>query len=192
VRLAVKTVAALSLLAVVMLWFGGLDTAPAGAAAYGRLAALLCIDLLLQTLLMARIPWVEREYGQDTLTRWHRWTGVASFLLLLAHVFLALGGDPLVRLWDLLSAYQSMVLAVIALAALVLRVASSARLVRRRMRYESWHLLHLYAYLWAWIGVPVCARCGTGCWSTGSPRRRPVWSRSTCVASPRCGRAPGC
>lgn len=154
-RLPVKTIAAGSLLAVVALWLGGRGTAPAGAAAYGRLAALTCTDLLLlQVLLMARIPWLEAAYGQDTLARWHRWTGVTSFLLLLAHVVLALGGDPLARLWRLLSAYGSMVLAVAALAALILVVATSARLVRRRMRYEAWHLLHLYAYLGVGLAVP--------------------------------------
>ncbi|GIF45652.1 putative ferric reductase [Asanoa ferruginea] len=154
-RLAVKTMAALSLLAVVVLWLSGRDTAPEGAAAYGRLAALVCTDLLLlQVLLMARIPWVEGAFGQDTLARWHRWTGVTSFLLLLAHVVLALGGDPVVRLWQLLSAYQSMVLAVVALAALVLIVATSVRWVRRRIKYEAWHLLHLYAYLGIGLAVP--------------------------------------
>jgi predicted ferric reductase len=155
VRLAVKTVAALSLIAVVGLWLNGRAAAPDGAAAYGRLAALACTDLLLlQVLLMARIPWVERAYGQDTLARWHRRTGVTSFVLLLAHVVLALGGDPLTRLWRLLSTYRSMVLAVVAMAALVLVVATSARAVRRRLRYEAWHLLHLYAYLGIGLAVP--------------------------------------
>jgi predicted ferric reductase len=155
VRLAAKTVAALSLLAVVVLWLSGLDGAAIGGAAYGRLAALACADvLLLQVLLMARIPWVEREYGQDTLARWHRWTGVVSFLLLLAHVILALGADPVARLGRLLTAYTSMVLAVVALAALVLVVVTSVRWVRRRLRYEAWHLLHLYGYLGIGLAVP--------------------------------------
>ncbi|NMO53159.1 oxidoreductase [Actinoplanes sp. TBRC 11911] len=155
VRLAIKTVAAGSLLAVVLFWLAGRDAAPAGAAGYGRLAALACTDLLLlQVLLMARIPWVEAAVGQDTLSRWHRWTGVTSFLLLLAHIVLALGGDPVVRVWQLLSAYPSMVLAVFALAALVLIMATSARRVRRHMRYEKWHLLHLYAYLGIGLAVP--------------------------------------
>jgi predicted ferric reductase len=155
VRLPVKTVAALSLFGVVALWLGGRATAPGGGAAYGRLAALAGTDLLLlQVLLMARLPWLERSYGQDTLARWHRWTGVTSFLLLLAHVALALGGDPVVRLWRLLAAYGSMVLAVAALAALILVVLTSARWIRRRMRYEAWHLLHLYAYLGIGLAVP--------------------------------------
>jgi predicted ferric reductase len=150
-----KTVAGVSLLAVVLLWLNGRGDAPAGTAAYGRLAALVCTDLLLlQVLLMARIPWVERAYGQDTLARWHRWTGVTSFLLLLAHVGLALGGDPVVRLWKLLASYGSMVFAVAALAALMLVVVTSVRWVRRRMRYEAWHLLHLYAYAGIGLAVP--------------------------------------
>ena len=154
-RLAAKTVAALSLLAVAVLWASGRDGAPGGAAAAGRLAGLTCADLLLlQVLLMARIPVVERAYGHDTLARWHRWTGFTSFLLLLAHVVLALGGRPLVRLWTLLTAYRSMVLALAALAALILVVVTSVRRVRRRLRYEKWHLLHLYGYLGIGLAVP--------------------------------------
>jgi predicted ferric reductase len=155
VRLAAKTVAAVSLLAVVVLWLGGRDSAPGGAAATGRLAGLVCADLLLiQVLLIARIPWVERAFGQDTLARWHRRTGICSFLLLLAHVVLALGGRPLVRLWTLLTSYPSMVLALAAFAAFVLVVVTSVRRVRRRMRYEKWHLLHLYGYLGVGLAVP--------------------------------------
>jgi predicted ferric reductase len=155
VRLAARTVAAFSLFAVAVLWISGRHAAPGGTAAAGRLAALACADLLLiQVLLMARIPWVERAYGQDTLARWHRWTGVGSFLLLLAHVGLALGGRPLVRLWTLLTAYRSMVLALAALAALVLVVVTSVRPVRRRLHYEKWHLLHLYGYVGVGLAVP--------------------------------------
>jgi predicted ferric reductase len=181
VRLAVKTVAALSLLAVVVLWLGGRGTAPDGAAAYGRLAALVCTDLLLlQVLLMARIPWLEAAYGQDTLARWHRWTGVTSFLLLLGHVILALGGDPVVRLWHLLAAYKSMVLAVAALAALILVVATSARPVRRRMKYEAWHLLHLYAY--AGIGLAVPHELWLGSDFRSPPARLAGWTAYAAVA----------
>ena len=75
-RITTKSVAALSLLAVVLLWWHGRDGAPAGNAAWGRLAGLTGTDLLLlQVQLMVRIPWVERAYGQDKLARWHRWTG---------------------------------------------------------------------------------------------------------------------
>ncbi|GAA3244205.1 ferric reductase-like transmembrane domain-containing protein [Dactylosporangium siamense] len=150
-------VAAASLMIVTVLWAAGLDAAPQGIAAAGRLAALWSADLLLlQVVLMARIPWLERAHGRDTVARWHRWAGHASFQLLLAHVVLALtaraGADP-GRLWTLLTG-PSMILALLALAALVLVVVTSVRSVRRRLRYESWHLLHLYAYLGVALALP--------------------------------------
>ena len=37
---------------------------------------------------MARIPLVERAFGQDRLARWHRWTGFTSFWLMVAHIVL--------------------------------------------------------------------------------------------------------
>ncbi|MGX6604256.1 ferredoxin reductase family protein [Micromonosporaceae bacterium Da 78-11] len=157
-----KVTAALSLLVVTVLWVAGLPAGPGGVAPAGRLAALWSADLLvLQVMLMARIPWLERAYGQDTLARWHRWTGFASFLLLLAHVVLAVtahsvrsGLNPAVQVWELLTSYPSMVLALLGLLSLILVVVTSVRRVRRRLRYESWHLLHLYAYLGVGLALP--------------------------------------
>ena len=161
-RYAAKIGAGLSLLAVTILWMVGRDTAPGGIAAAGRLAALWSADLLLlQVVLMARVPWVERAFGHDTLARWHKWTGFTSFLLLLLHVGPALVAysrrdetDLLDETWRLLVAYRSMFWAFAALAALILVVVTSVRGVRRRMRYESWHLLHLYAYLGVAFALP--------------------------------------
>jgi hypothetical protein len=54
--------------------------APAGCS-LGRLTGLLAADLLLiQVFLMARIPLIERGYGQDRLTRWHRDAGTDPVL----------------------------------------------------------------------------------------------------------------
>ncbi len=151
-----KKVTAVSLLIVTILWAVGRDTAPGGIAAAGRLAALWSTDLLLiQVLLMARLPWVEHRYGRDALTRLHRWTGFASFGLLLAHVVLA--GTAYTQAgvtWRELLAYDGMILAFAALAALVLVVLTSRRRARRRLRYETWHLLHLYAYLGVGLALP--------------------------------------
>src|SRR4029453_17901639 len=88
-----KMTAAFSLSVVTALWLIGLGEAPGGIAAVGRLVALWSADLLLiQVVLMARIPWLERSYGQDMLATWHRWTGFTSFHLLLLHVVLAIAG----------------------------------------------------------------------------------------------------
>src|SRR3954465_12360759 len=78
--------AGLSLLIVTALWVsnGGVQQISSGGpdagSAIGRLTGLWASDLLLlQVLLMARIPLVERAFGQDRLARWHRWTGFSSF-----------------------------------------------------------------------------------------------------------------
>src|SRR4051812_12453802 len=84
--------AVLSVVLVVALWLhgGGLRDAagPGGlTTAAGRLTGLVGADLLLiQVLLMARIPLVERAYGQDRLARKHRVVGFWSFWLMVAHV----------------------------------------------------------------------------------------------------------
>src|SRR5690349_13148935 len=77
-----------SLLIVTALWVshGGVTQTAGGGAgavsAIGRLAGLWASDLmLLQVLMLARIPLVERAFGQDRLARWHRWTGFTSFWL---------------------------------------------------------------------------------------------------------------
>ncbi|GAA3276615.1 hypothetical protein GCM10020218_024900 [Dactylosporangium vinaceum] len=148
-RTTAKLLALGSLVAVTLLWWSGRATSAPGIAAGGRLAALLSTDLLLlQVLLMARIPWVERAFGQDRLGRWHRWTGGASFVLLLAHAALATAAAR-----EKLLAYRGVWPAVAGFAALVLVVVTSVRWARR-LRYETWHLLHLYAYAGIALAVP--------------------------------------
>src|SRR4051794_5127150 len=108
-----------SLLIVTALWVanGGvrqvLGGGPDALSALGRWTGLLASDLLLlQVLLMARVPLVERAFGQDRLARWHRWTGFSSFHLMLAHVVLITIGyagaahvDVAGELWDLVVDY---------------------------------------------------------------------------------------
>src|SRR3954469_17598831 len=52
----------------------------------GRVTGLLGAYLaLVQVLLIARLPWLERLAGFDVLTAWHRRNGKLCLLLLLAH-----------------------------------------------------------------------------------------------------------
>jgi predicted ferric reductase len=160
--------AALSLLAVVALWVrnGGVLHLLAGGSdavsAAGRLTGLLASDLLLlQVLLQARVPLAERAFGQDRLARWHRWTGFASCHLMLAHLALITLGYAaaaqiavLPQLWEMVSGYPGLLLATAGTALLLMVVVTSLRAARRRLRYESWHLLHLYAYLGAGLALP--------------------------------------
>ncbi|MBN9611381.1 MAG: ferric reductase-like transmembrane domain-containing protein [Actinobacteria bacterium] len=151
----------------VAMWFanGGIGalSAPGGAAmTFGRLTGLIAADLLLlQVLLMARIPFVERAWGQDVLTRRHRLVGETSFYLMMAHIVLITIGYTqaghltfLAQTWYLIVNYPGMLLAVAGTVALLVVVATSLRAARRRMRYESWHLLHLYAYVGVALVLP--------------------------------------
>ncbi len=183
---AVGSAAALSMLVVVAMWVAnrGIQDTFAGpwsaATSLGRVTALVAADLMLiQVLLMARIPWVERSYGQDRLARWHRVVGFTSFDLMLAHVVLTTlgyGGSTgrfFGELWSLITTYPGMLLATAALALITLVAVTSVRLARRRLHYESWHLLHLYAYLGVGLALP--HELWTGTDFVFSPLARAYW-----------------
>jgi predicted ferric reductase len=155
------------MLAVVALWVAGggiQDLAGLDGAftSLGRLTGLVGADLLLiQVILMARVPVIERSYGQDELARRHRLVGFTSFSLMLAHLALISIGYALtarvnvvVQFWELVVDYPGMLLATAGTAMLVMVALTSMRRSRRRLRYESWHLLHLYAYLGVGLAVP--------------------------------------
>ena len=156
-----------SLLLVTYWWTTGggvqdLGTWESGLTSVGRLTGLLASDLLLvQVLLMARVPVLERAFGQDRLARQHRVIGFTSFNLLLGHLVLITWGYAAGRLsatpatlWELTVDYPGMLLAVAGTVCLVMVVVTSVRAARRRLRYESWHLLHLYGYLGAGLALP--------------------------------------
>jgi predicted ferric reductase len=136
-------------------WETGLDST-------GRLTGLVASDLLLvQVLLMARLPVLEHAFGQDRLAVLHRLVGFTSFNLMVAHVVLITwgyaAGDLLATpatAWHLTWDYPGMLLAVAGTACLVMVVVTSVKAARRRLRYESWHLLHLYAYLGVGLALP--------------------------------------
>jgi predicted ferric reductase len=167
VRTAAAAAAGTGLLLVTYWWaagggLGDLTGWASGLMSTGRLTGLVASDLLLvQVLLMARIPALERAVGQDRLAHWHRWVGSTSFTLVLAHVGLItwgyaagdLGAVP-GTFWNLTTDYPGMLLALAGTACLVLVVVTSVRAARARLRYESWHLLHLYAYLGVGLALP--------------------------------------
>jgi predicted ferric reductase len=127
--------------------------------AAGRIAGLLGAYLVLvQLLLMARIPALDRAVGLERLAAWHRRAGFWCLWLLLAHPALLLLGyaasDQRLRpwgllreAWDLEVSYPDVLLATVALALLVAAAVASVRAVRRRMAYETWYFVHLYTYL---------------------------------------------
>ena len=152
-----------------ILWLhgGGLQglvsQAPGGAlTSVGRLLGLVgAYLLLLQVLLMSRVPALEGVWGQDVLARWHRWVGFSSYWLVMAHIATITLGyagsvrtNPVREAWTLTTEYGGMLLAVAGTAALTAVVVTSVRAARRALRYETWHLLHLYAYLGIGFALP--------------------------------------
>lgn len=133
-----------------------------GLTSTGRLTGLLAALLLLvQVLLMARVPLLEQAYGQDRLARTHRLVGFSSFNLMLGHIVLITWGYAAgqwqrtpATLWDLIVNYPGMLIATAGTGCLVLVVVTSIKAARRKVRYESWHLLHLYAYLGVGLALP--------------------------------------
>jgi len=167
-RDAVAVACWVSVLVVVALWLSGrgvqlLASGPADLlTSLGRVTGLVAADLLLiQVFLMARVPIIERSYGQDELARRHRLVGFWSFNLLVVHIVLITVGytladhsDLLGETWTIVTSYGGMLLAVAGTAALTAVTVTSVRAARRALRYESWHLLHLYAYLGVGFAVP--------------------------------------
>jgi predicted ferric reductase len=173
--------AVLSVLVAAGLWLAGGGDRDEPMTALGRVTGLVASDLLLlQVLLMARIPWVERGFGQDALARWHRVAGFTSFWLMAAHVVLITAGysrsggaSLLATGWSMVVTYPGMLLAAAGTLLLTAVVVLSVRAARRRQRYETWHLLHLYAYLGVGLALP--HQLWTGADFTVSPVATAYW-----------------
>ena len=160
-----------------------------GLRSLGRLTGLVASVLLLaQVVLMARVPLLERAFGQDRLARHHRLVGFTSFNLMLAHVVLitwgyAVGDLVLVpqTLWNLVVDSPGVLLALGGTLALVMVVVTSVKAARKRLRYESWHLIHLYAYLGVGLALP--HQLWTGADFTASHGRTVFWWTAWALAA---------
>jgi predicted ferric reductase len=109
---------------------------------------------LLVIALVARVPWVEREVGLDTLVSWHRKLGPLSLLLVAAHVVLITAGYAasaatgyLAQTWSFLAEYPWLLPAAAGFVLMLVAGLSSWRVARRKMKYETWWVTHLYFYL---------------------------------------------
>ena len=117
---------------------------------FGMHAAFL---MILQLVLVARLPWLDRRLGMDKLTAWHRWVGFTLFWCVVLHLsFILLGYGQLdhlsvvtefINLAGVLGTFVG-----IAASAIVLLVAvTSVRYARRRLPYEAWHTVHIGLYV---------------------------------------------
>ena len=156
--------------------------APGGLfSAAGRLAGFAGTYLMLiMVVLIARLPWLESSVGQDRLVRWHRQLAPWSISLITAHVILiTLGYAQAARtgapheLWVLVTSYRDMLAAAVGFALLIMAGVSSYRHVRRRLRYETWWVIHLYLYLG--LSMAFAHQIFTGVSFIGHPLVRALW-----------------
>jgi len=157
---AVRLIAFANLAVIVWLWLRGggissVNTLAALLTSAGRITGLLAsYSLLVQILLLARLPFMEWVAGFDRLAVWHRINGKLCLYLILAHVGLITVGYAMTdklsisaETWTLLTSYPGMIAAYIGTALLILVVVTSIVIVRQRLRYEAWYLVHLMSYL---------------------------------------------
>ena len=121
----------------------------------GRLAAFVgTYSMLVMVVLMSRLPWLERSVGQDRLVRWHRRIGGWPIGLIALHIILVTWGYAqassvsfLSQLWTFVVHYPDILEAIGAFILLVAAGVTSAKIARRRLKYETWWVVHLCVYL---------------------------------------------
>jgi predicted ferric reductase len=154
---------------------GGLLTAA------GRLAGFAGAYLMLiMVMLVARLPWLERAAGQDQLVRWHRRASGWALGLIAAHVVLitlgyaqAAQSGTLHEAWVLLRSYPDILAAFAGFSLLVLAGVTSYKIVRQRLRYETWWVVHLYLYLG--LALAFAHQVVTGVSFIAHPLVRALW-----------------
>jgi predicted ferric reductase len=109
---------------------------------------------LLGVLFASRAPWLDQVMGTDRLRSVHAVLGFASVWAIGAHAVtstLAYAGGSLGEvvptLVSLTQTVPGMLGAIVGMGLFVLVAISSMRAARRRVSYETWHGVHLYAYL---------------------------------------------
>ncbi|HEX6954235.1 MAG TPA: ferric reductase-like transmembrane domain-containing protein [Agromyces sp.] len=127
----------------------------------GIIAGLAATDLVLVMLLLAaRVPLIERAVGHDAAMALHGRLGKPVLYLLLAHGALLLAGYAAADGVDLVAeavaiwALPDLPLAILGISLFLAVVVSSLVAVRRRLRYEVWHLIHLLVYAAVLASLP--------------------------------------
>jgi predicted ferric reductase len=116
---------------------------------FGLHAALI---MMVQLILVARLPWLDRRLGMDRLTAWHRWVGFTLLWTVITHATLVVLGyarldqAPVLRTFLGLAGVIASLLGMCAAAIIIAVAVSSVRYARRRLRYETWHAVHMALY----------------------------------------------
>jgi predicted ferric reductase len=121
----------------------------------GRLLGLLAAwCVIIQIILMSRVPFIERNFDLQDNIQLHKYNGYALLATISGHViFLTLGyALPMhVTLWNQTimfnTQYSDVFLATVGTTIFFVASFLSLQALRAKMRYEIWYLLHLTVYL---------------------------------------------
>lgn len=121
----------------------------------GRLTGLfLALMVLTQFVFMSRAPWIEHAFGFDKLAKAHKYNGYAVFFFLITHPFLLTYGYALnsgvtyfEQYQDFALNYKDVLPAMVAYFLYLSVIILSVVVVRKRLKYETWYIAHLFVYL---------------------------------------------
>lgn len=148
-----------TLAAIMIGWWGtnapNLNTYGDRLVAIGRLFGLLAAwSVIIQIVLMSRVPFIERNFDLQDNIQLHTYNGYALLATISGHViFLTLGyALPMhITLWDQTiifnTQYEDVLLATIGTVVFFVASFLSLNRLRAKMRYEVWYLLHTTVYL---------------------------------------------
>jgi predicted ferric reductase len=151
-----------NLAALVAIWWNGSShyyiVAPEGGnlwIALGRLMGILVqFMIVIQVLMISRLPHIEQAFGFDKLNRVHRLIGQWLIVFIVAHpLFLTIGNATanefslLDQFASFLAEWEDVFLAFIGASLFIYIAGISYAIVRKKLRYELWYYLHLFTYV---------------------------------------------
>lgn len=181
----IEALAWLSVVAVVAMFLahGGLQSITDPVSLLGavdRLTALVATNLLLiDILLIARIPWIDRFFGHDRATAAHKKLGKPILYLVLAHFISSVVQYALLADVDVITEFLTLLsiadllLATGAFLLMVLVVVTSLNFARKAVTYEAWYLVHIFAYGAMLLAIP--HQFSTGSDIAGKPIAMTYW-----------------
>ena len=130
--------------------------------AVDRLTALIATDLLLiDVLLVARIPWLDHYYGHDKVTIAHKKLGKPILYLVIAHFISSVvqyartdGKNIIDEFFAMITSIGDLLTATFAFVLMVLVVVTSLNFARKAVTYEAWYLIHIFAYGSVLLAIP--------------------------------------
>lgn len=146
-----------------------------------RLSALVATDLLLiQTLLISRVPWLEKVYGHDRATLTHKRLGKPILYLVIVHFVCVVWSYAIAdslnvvdELFSMINTIPDLLFATIAFVLMILVVITSIKITRSRISYEAWYIVHLFAYGAVMLAIPHQINVGTDI--AGKPMAQFFW-----------------